>query len=373
VPWYLDGDFPGANERSDHENQSKTNKPTRLRKPGDGSSAQVEQPQHVWRVQIVQKVQETRRAQKARARARTRSLARLPTPGADDAAGGDDEDADEVSRANAASAQAAWRYAVSQVKLQEHTTGTQQQQQPAAAADGPLSARLWAGWLWKKGQGMSTFGRTNWKRRWFVLTTQCLSYYESIGDATRAPDASAQGAAKGSITIRDYTLDPADVDMGRLLCVLRSPRRELHIMQLDPSTEAGGGAATGAVPKQDRQSFGIFLEVLRGLLADTPKPQASSSGGGGGGGGWIHVSSITPPSRHPRPGGGGGGGTARGGINSGGASAIRELIRSESQLRERACRQAERSHARAQQLDDELLSLGELHGHLASGSHSEPA
>ena len=26
----------------------------------------------------------------------------------------------------------------------------------------------------------------------------------------------------------------------------------------------------GAVPKQDRESFGIFLEVLRGLLADTP-------------------------------------------------------------------------------------------------------
>ena len=36
------------------------------------------------------------------------------------------------------------------------------------------------GFLNKKGRGESTFGRRNWKRRWFVLDGQYLTYYESF-------------------------------------------------------------------------------------------------------------------------------------------------------------------------------------------------
>lgn len=35
------------------------------------------------------------------------------------------------------------------------------------------------GWLLKKGGGLSTLSRRNWKRRWFVLRQSKLIYYEN--------------------------------------------------------------------------------------------------------------------------------------------------------------------------------------------------
>lgn len=35
------------------------------------------------------------------------------------------------------------------------------------------------GWLYKKGGGMSTLSRRNWKMRWFVLRDSKLMYYEN--------------------------------------------------------------------------------------------------------------------------------------------------------------------------------------------------
>lgn len=36
------------------------------------------------------------------------------------------------------------------------------------------------GFLFKKGRGESTFGRRNWKRRWFILEGSYLTYYEDF-------------------------------------------------------------------------------------------------------------------------------------------------------------------------------------------------
>lgn len=40
------------------------------------------------------------------------------------------------------------------------------------------------GFLWKKGTGSSALGRKNWKKRWFILDNQILSYYEDFNDTT---------------------------------------------------------------------------------------------------------------------------------------------------------------------------------------------
>ena len=36
------------------------------------------------------------------------------------------------------------------------------------------------GFLFKKARGESTFGRHNWKLRWFILESTNLSYYEKF-------------------------------------------------------------------------------------------------------------------------------------------------------------------------------------------------
>ncbi len=38
---------------------------------------------------------------------------------------------------------------------------------------------LKSGWLYKKGGGLSTLARRNWKMRWFVLRDFKLMYYEN--------------------------------------------------------------------------------------------------------------------------------------------------------------------------------------------------
>ena len=50
------------------------------------------------------------------------------------------------------------------------------------------------GWLEKKGGGTSVFGRSNWKKRFFVLELNVLSYFDkeddvkSLGDIPIGPD-----------------------------------------------------------------------------------------------------------------------------------------------------------------------------------------
>eukprot|EP00056_Hartaetosiga_gracilis_P014211 m.240001 g.240001 ORF g.240001 m.240001 type:complete len:264 (-) comp14355_c0_seq1:106-897(-) len=47
--------------------------------------------------------------------------------------------------------------------------------------DSSVDAPILSGMLAKRAQGRSTFGRTNWKRRWFVLYPNELSYWTSEG------------------------------------------------------------------------------------------------------------------------------------------------------------------------------------------------
>lgn len=51
---------------------------------------------------------------------------------------------------------------------------------------------LKSGWLYKKGGGMSTLSRRNWKRRWFVLREAKLMYFEN----------DSEEKLKGTIDIR---------------------------------------------------------------------------------------------------------------------------------------------------------------------------
>jgi len=43
------------------------------------------------------------------------------------------------------------------------------------------------GFLNKKGRGESTFGRRNWKKRWFVLDGQYLNYYDNFDTKAGKP------------------------------------------------------------------------------------------------------------------------------------------------------------------------------------------
>lgn len=60
------------------------------------------------------------------------------------------------------------------------------------------------GFLLKKGKGESSFGRRNWKKRWFILEGQKLSYYEDL-DKNFAPV-----GLKGSIDVKGCEVAPAE-------------------------------------------------------------------------------------------------------------------------------------------------------------------
>lgn len=60
------------------------------------------------------------------------------------------------------------------------------------------------GYLLKKGRGESTFGRKNWKRRWFILEDQTLSYYEDFNLQSGTP-----GTFKGRTDVADCILVPS--------------------------------------------------------------------------------------------------------------------------------------------------------------------
>ena len=60
---------------------------------------------------------------------------------------------------------------------------------------------LHSGWMEKIGGGTSTFGRKNWKKRWFVLRPDVIRYY-----ATEADTEAAHEKLLGEITLDVDTL-----------------------------------------------------------------------------------------------------------------------------------------------------------------------
>ena len=129
----------------------------------------------IWNVPVVQQVQGKRAKQlqtRARQRRRQRTLLQQmaeepvepePEPEPEPGAGREALDAS---------------WAVEQVRGLDYHHGSQ------AGSQG--QSGLWSGWLWKRGGGLSTFGRMSWKRRWFVLTNERLAYYETMVSRSRA-------------------------------------------------------------------------------------------------------------------------------------------------------------------------------------------
>ena len=127
----------------------------------------------IWSVPVVQQVQEKRGKQlqtRARHRRRQRTLlqqmAEEPVEPEPEPAPGAGREALDAS------------WAVEQVRGLDYHHGSQ------AGSQG--QSGLWSGWLWKRGGGLSTFGRMSWKRRWFVLTNERLAYYETMVSRSRA-------------------------------------------------------------------------------------------------------------------------------------------------------------------------------------------
>jgi hypothetical protein len=58
------------------------------------------------------------------------------------------------------------------------------------------------GYLFKKGRGESKiFGRRNWKRRWFILEGQYLTYYEDFDLVNNRPTRQKVWAGSGRVLI----------------------------------------------------------------------------------------------------------------------------------------------------------------------------
>jgi hypothetical protein len=173
----------------------------------DDAEDGIRTPQ-IWRVPVVQMVQDTRR--RSYQASDSASLAQVST-----AEPGEARRPQQRERSRStnrfATAQAAWRYAAKEARAVDYHHGSAQATQKAHGQVG-----LWAGWLWKQGQGSSAFGRTNWKKRWFVLTNEQLSYYESMEDSMRVTSRTAggvRGVAKGSLMIKEYGVSSVDMDL----------------------------------------------------------------------------------------------------------------------------------------------------------------
>ena len=223
-----------------------------------------------WIVPVVQKVQETRLNQLLHDRANN------PTDSGGDidavavALTVEEETAQEllVVEQRQARVKAAWRYAMKHAHDQDFhrsQVGSQVGSQVHAGGGGSGGnlGGLWSGWLWKRGGGTSTFGRQNWKRRWFVLTNEELSYYETVEDMARMT--AHQNTAKGALDLRDYMI--ASVDRDHLQCELKSRAggRDLMIAKCDASSHE----AVASITTRDREDFLMLASVLQGLLEVT--------------------------------------------------------------------------------------------------------
>jgi len=61
------------------------------------------------------------------------------------------------------------------------------------------------GFLFKKARGESTFGRHNWKLRWFTLESTSLSYYENFSSGSTKPQDVKGIFHTDACTIKDIT------------------------------------------------------------------------------------------------------------------------------------------------------------------------
>lgn len=152
---------------------------------------------------------------------------------------------------------AAWRYAMLNVADHNVHDGSRQ-----ASANANIGG-LWTGWLWKRGGGTSVFGRQNWKKRWFVLTSQQLAYYENVEQhmkMTRPGD--IRNTAKGTLDLLHCTVD--SIDRVGLQCVItsRATGRGLHIAKFNPDNKE----MIAGITTRDREDFLMLTSVLQSVV-----------------------------------------------------------------------------------------------------------
>jgi hypothetical protein len=82
------------------------------------------------------------------------------------------------------------------------------------------------GFLFKKGRGDGGFGRRTWKKRWFVLEQQQLTYFEDIDLQTGNPV-----SQKGSMSVVDCTVAPYPHHEKQNTFVIKSPNESDLIVQ----------------------------------------------------------------------------------------------------------------------------------------------
>ncbi len=78
------------------------------------------------------------------------------------------------------------------------------------------------GYLFKKGRGDSSFGRRNWKKRWFVLENQILRYYDDL-DANGAPS-----GLRDTIDITGSICQPAQHHEKKFCFLIKFPENSPH-------------------------------------------------------------------------------------------------------------------------------------------------
>ena len=130
------------------------------------------------------------------------------------------------------------------------------------------AAQALSGFLWKKGhtqdasgkgsvlQRRHLFSRKAWKKRWFVLRSDTLAYYERATDAAAEADNDDDGAVGntrlGEIVLKGTSLK--DVKPDECTFVLVTARRELPIRTVD--------AENDTIRPFDRENFALWLETL---------------------------------------------------------------------------------------------------------------
>jgi hypothetical protein len=101
------------------------------------------------------------------------------------------------------------------------------------------------GYLNKRGRGDSSFGRKNWKKRWFILDEEVLEYYEELNLFNGTPI-----NFKGAVEVGGCEIVTVDSEKC-LFDVKHSERKTLHLQAPD--------AQLMLSTKQLKNKFNLYL------------------------------------------------------------------------------------------------------------------
>jgi len=122
------------------------------------------------------------------------------------------------------------------------------------------------GFLFKKARGESTFGRHNWKLRWFLLESTSLSYFESFDTGSNKPNDVKGLFPTDGCTIKDIKHDDFDNAFlvshpnrkPLMLAAETSNLKKLWVKAIMDSSTLAPGATVGALdPSTYLETLGI--------------------------------------------------------------------------------------------------------------------